>query len=89
MRRVSSLAVVVLLSLRAYGGIRLPAVIGDHAMFQAGKPVAIWGWAAPLQKVKVAFIPAGDGPAQSFSAAADERGKWSGTLSPLKSGTDG
>ena len=69
--------------------LRLPAVIGDHAMLQAGKPVAIWGWATPGAQVKVAFVGRDPSHSDTFIATADKSGKWSGRLPALKAGTAG
>ena len=69
--------------------IRLPAVISEHAMFQADKPVAIWGWAEPGEKVKVAFINEDGSAASEFIAIVDAKGKWFGKLPALKSGQTG
>ena len=73
----------------ATADLRLPAVISDHAMIQADKPVAIWGWATPGATVKVAFEGNGSSPANSFQAVSDANGKWSGQLPAMKAGTAG
>jgi sialate O-acetylesterase len=90
MKWIVWLAVVYFFALaEAQAEIRLPAIISDHAMFQADKPVAIWGWAAPGAKVQVSF--AGDQPlsTSNFTATADGAGKWSGQLPACKAGTAG
>ena len=66
----------------------MPAVISDHAMLQAGKPVAIWGWADAGDVVTVTFNGA-DGKAEEFHATAAADGKWSGQLPSLKAGAAG
>ena len=80
---------IVLTTEIASAGLRLPAVIGDHAMLQAGKPVAIWGWAEPGAQVKVAFVGGNASASGDFTATADADGKWSGQLPKQKSGTAG
>ncbi|MCE0496588.1 MAG: hypothetical protein LV481_01390 [Methylacidiphilales bacterium] len=50
--------------------LRLSALLSDHAMLQAGKPIAILGWAGPGAQVKVAFIGPDTGESDHF------RGKW-------------
>ena len=72
-----------------HAAIQLPAVISDHAVFQADKPVVIWGWADPGAKIKVAFINEDGTAASEFSATADAKGKWFGKLHALKSGQIG
>lgn len=73
----------------ATADLRLPAVISDHAMMQAGKPVAIWGWATPGAKVKVTLVGNESGPANAFTATSDASGKWSGQLPAMKAGMSG
>jgi len=82
-------AAMVLATQAASADLRLPAVISDHAMLQAGKPVAIWGWAEPGVQVKVAFLGSAGSSLGDFSATADANGKWSGQLPRQKSGTVG
>ena len=73
----------------ANAGVRLPALISDHAMFQAGKPIAIWGWADPGARVEVSFNGSNATPPVSFSAKAGADGKWSGQLPKQKSNVVG
>jgi sialate O-acetylesterase len=72
-----------------YAEIRLPSVISDDAIFQAGKPVRIWGWAELGANVKVVFARSDSNSSVSFSAACSADGKWSGELPALKEGTVG
>ena len=37
----------------AYADVKLPAILSDHMVLQAGKPASIWGWADPQEKVTV------------------------------------
>jgi len=60
--------------------VRLPAVLGDHMVVQAGQPVPVWGWADPGEKVTVALAN------QSKTATADAKGRWSVQLDALKPG---
>jgi sialate O-acetylesterase len=83
------LAVLHLAALGAGAELRLPSVISDHAMMQAGKPIAVWGWSEPRAKVEVVFLGAGSTPLEHVQMVADENGKWSGELAPLKDGTAG
>ena len=68
--------------------LRLPAVISDHAMIQAGKPATIWGWAAPGDVVSIRFVEAG-GKTQSITAQTNPDGRWSAELSAIPDGTAG
>jgi sialate O-acetylesterase len=78
----------IILTGNAVADVRLPAVISDHAMLQAGKPIVIWGWAEPNAQVKVAFVTVTDSSCD-FSATADAKGEWSGRLPAQKTGTAG
>ncbi|MEK0447011.1 MAG: hypothetical protein RLZZ399_2332 [Verrucomicrobiota bacterium] len=51
--------------------VRLPAVVSDHMVLQAGKPAAVWGWADPGEKVSVQL---GNRKAETV---AGSNGKWS------------
>ncbi len=60
--------------------LRLPAILSDNMVLQQGKPLKIWGWAAPDQTVTVSIA------GQTRSANADAAGKWGVTLDPLAPG---
>ncbi|RLT18770.1 MAG: sialate O-acetylesterase, partial [Planctomycetota bacterium] len=36
-------------------GVRLPQVFADHMVLQRGRPIPIWGWAAPDADVSVSL----------------------------------
>jgi sialate O-acetylesterase len=80
--------VLALFSHSAHGALRLPAVISDHAMIQAGKPAAVWGWASPGDEVSVSFT-ATNGKTEHITATTAPDGKWSGQLPPMPDGTAG
>jgi sialate O-acetylesterase len=73
----------------AHAQLRLPAIVGDHAMLQGGKPIRIWGWSSPGAKVQVHFLEDGSIDKEGFRTIADSSGRWSGELAPLKDGTAG
>ena len=62
--------------------VKLPAVFSDNMVLQQGKPVPVWGWAAPGEQVTVAFA----GQTATATAAAD--GKWMTKLTALKASAD-
>ncbi|MCX5659744.1 MAG: 9-O-acetylesterase [Planctomycetota bacterium] len=62
----------------AHAEVRLPAIISTNMVLQANKPVPIWGWAAPGEKVTVTLGP------QKLDAVADASGQWRVTLKELK-----
>ena len=61
----------------AWGDVRMPAVFSDNMVLQKGVTVPIRGWAAPGEKVAVAFA------GQRKETAADDAGKWRVRLDPL------
>ena len=81
--RLLAVALWVLATWPAVAAVRLPAILSDRMVLQAGQPVAIWGWAGPDETVAVSFL----GQTQSTRAGAG--GRWSVTLSPLPAGEGG
>ena len=71
------------LSSVAMADVKLPAIISDNMVVQAGKPLAIWGTADAGEKVSVTLGK----DTQNTTAAAD--GKWSVKLSPVQAGDAG
>ena len=59
---------------------RLPGMIGSHMVLQRDKPIHIWGWSDPGEKVAVALR------GNSRSAAGDSLGNWSVFLPPEAAG---
>lgn len=57
--------------------LKLASVFADHAILQRDKPVPIWGWADPGEKVTVEFA------GTTKTATADANGKWLVKLDPL------
>jgi sialate O-acetylesterase len=84
---VGSLALLTA-AVSAPAAIRLPAVLSDHAILQAGKLDAVWGWADVGDEVTVSF-KGGDGKALEFKATAGSDGRWSGALPALVAGVAG
>ena len=70
----------LLLSACGEGKVSLPAVFTDHAVFQRGQEVPVWGTAAPHAGVTVSFA------GQRKYATADEQGRWMVRLDPLPAG---
>ena len=63
--------------------LRFARVFSDHAVLQRGKPLPVWGWAAPNEPVTV-FL---NGPiAQTRQALADASGKWMVQFDALEAG---
>ena len=57
--------------------VRLGMPFSDHMVLQREKPVAVWGWADPGEKVTVTFAK------QSVSSVADRDGCWRVNLKPM------
>lgn len=70
--------IALLPALRA--DVRLPKVFGDHMVLQQEKPVKLWGWAAPGEKVEVRL---GDDAAATVANAA---GEWKAELPSRRAG---
>lgn len=63
----------------AHADVKLPAIFSHHLVLQADKGAAVWGWAAPAEKVTVTI------GGESQSTEAGPAGKWILRLRPLKS----
>src|SRR5664279_646266 len=60
--------------------MRLPKVFSSHMVMQQDKPLVVWGWAEPNEKVTVTLASG------SQSAQANERGEWKAVLPAMKAG---
>jgi sialate O-acetylesterase len=58
--------------------VRLPKVFSSHMVLQQDKPLVVWGWAEPNEKVTVALASG------SQQVQANERGEWKATLPAMK-----
>src|SRR5262245_16946261 len=63
----------------AHADVKLPAVISDHMVLQAGPSAAIWGWADAGEPISVSL---GE---QTVATKTDADGKWSVKLENLRS----
>lgn len=81
-KRVVCLVTVCLavVAFNALAAVSVPSVIGSHAVLQQGKPIPIWGKAAPGEAVTVTFN------GKTYAATAGTDGKWKVTLSKTKAG---
>ena len=61
--------------------LRMPAILGDHAILQADRPVPIWGWAQPGTHIEVEF-QGSRGEQSKSTDTANKQGHWLGHLSP-------
>lgn len=60
--------------------VSLPSIFSDNVVLQREKPIPVWGWAAPGEKIIVKFHD------QQVSARADKQGKWTVKLKPENAG---
>ena len=60
--------------------VRLPKVFSSHMVLQQEKPLVVWGWAEPKEKVTVALATG------SQQVQANERGEWKAVLPAMKAG---
>ncbi len=56
---------------RGWANVTLPSILNDHMVVQRDRPVHIWGWADPLEKVSVSFRGA------HVNTTANAMGAWS------------
>ena len=69
--KMTQLAIVLcLLPITANADVTLPSIIGDSMVLQQEKPINVWGWADPGEKVTVSFNDS------SETAETDEKGRW-------------
>ena len=69
-----------LLPALACADVRLPALFGDHMVIQRDRPIHIWGWADPDERVRVAFR------GQLLTTSASSNGRFSLYLEPADAG---
>jgi len=72
------LVLFLLVSLSVNAKILLPQILSANMVLQSDKPINIWGFASPDEKVKVEFA------GQTKQTKADKDGNWSVVLNPLK-----
>ncbi|MEI6078002.1 MAG: sialate O-acetylesterase [Verrucomicrobiota bacterium] len=68
---LAGLSLLLLGSIRLHGAeFKLASIFSDHAIFQRGAVVPIWGWAEAGTMVRAQFA------GQTKTATADAKGKW-------------
>ena len=72
--------VVVSGSGAAYGQVRLPHMLGDHAVVQRDRPIHLWGWAAPGSRLSATLH------GRRAEAVADRIGRWDAWFAPERAG---
>src|SRR5688572_23377997 len=80
MKNLFTTLVLFALVVTCHAQIRLPKILSDNMVLQRNKPITLWGWANPKEKVTVEFNK------QRKSAQADVNGNWRLALSPESAG---
>ena len=73
-----SLSVFLVCTFNLFSQVTLPKILGHNMVLQQQKDVAIWGTASPGEKISVDFAE------QNKTTFADNSGKWSVKLKPMK-----
>ena len=76
--QIALISLALLSSRSAHAAVTVPHIFGDNMVLQRGKPVPVWGSAAPGENIVVGF----EGQSKNCMAGAD--GQWRVTLDPLK-----
>jgi sialate O-acetylesterase len=76
----AGMALICILTVKGFGEVSVPALIGDHMVLQGETKARVWGWASPGENVTVEFN------GQKLQVTAGKAGDWSVQLSPMKAG---
>lgn len=80
MKHIGFFLILACAVLTVQAQVKLPRIFGDNMVLQRGKPIAVWGWANPKEKITVTFH------AQTKKVTADKNGKWKVSLDAEKAG---
>jgi sialate O-acetylesterase len=69
---------ILFITFNLFSQVTLPKILGHNMVLQQKKEVAIWGTAAPGEKITVDFA------GQNKTTVADNTGKWMVKLKPMK-----
>src|SRR6187402_2430556 len=79
--RISIIAVAVLcMAWQAKAQVQLANIFCDSMILQRGKPIHIWGTAAPGEKISIQFLK------KTIKTKADGNGKWQVEFPSQKAG---
>ena len=70
MRKFLLLLVTLCTCYSLFADVNLPNFFGDNMILQRHKPIPVWGWASPNEKITVLFDH------QTKTTKADKAGKW-------------
>lgn len=80
MKKAKLLCCLLIAQLSLYANITLPRFFTDHMVLQRNQSIAVWGWAAPGEKISLTFVD------QKKEVVADKDGKWSLRFDPETAG---
>ncbi len=80
MRLITGWLAFFVLSSTVSGEVRLPKILSSHMVLQRDRPIHVWGWSEPGERVTASL----DGASQS--ASGDRLGHWSLYLPPRAAG---
>ena len=70
MRKIQLLFVAIIICSSLFADVKLPNFFGNNMVLQRDKPIPVWGWANPNEKISVDFNH------QTKTTMADKAGKW-------------
>lgn len=74
-RKILSFLLLLCVCSTLHAEVRLPNLFGDHMVLQRQKPIPIWGWADPGEKVSIVLAKA-DEKVKPLTVKAGKDGKW-------------
>ncbi len=80
MKKLLYIFLGIILSQNSFSQIRLPKLISDGMVLQRDKPLKIWGWASPKEKISINFNK------KTYKVITPETGKWEVTLPKYPAG---
>ncbi|WP_439581440.1 sialate O-acetylesterase [Dyadobacter bucti] len=80
MKRFFFVFLLVIVNTSLFAQVKFARLFSDHVVLQRQKPIPVWGWAKPGEKVKITLAT------QTLNAKADTEGKWSVKFAPLETG---
>jgi sialate O-acetylesterase len=83
MKRLVWLGLFWLGSSTLFAGIQLAPLFQNNAVLQQGKPVPVWGLAAPGETLAITYTAPVAADSQELTTVADANGRWQATLAAL------
>ena len=75
-----TILLILLISITAFGKVRLPKLVSDGMVLQRDVEVNIWGWAAIYENISISLIDS------VYKTVANDSGKWEVRLPSMKAG---